>query len=146
MEYIASQLISAADTNKLREAFVALDKNGDGKLSIEELTIGFKLAQFSAADIESIIQQCDDDGNGFIEFLTATLNWKAILDREKLEMVFKAFDTDSSGFISIAEIKDFFGESGANIEDNVWQEMMNEADLNHDGQIDLEEFLQLMLK
>ena len=77
MEYIASQLISANDTTQLREAFVALDKDGDGKLSIEELKDGLKHANLSRIDISSIIEHCDYDGNGFIEyteFLTATLN------------------------------------------------------------------------
>ncbi|OMJ66944.1 hypothetical protein SteCoe_36044 [Stentor coeruleus] len=149
MEYIASQLTSTSDTNHLRDAFVALDTNGDGKLSIEELKKGFKLAGFSISDINSIIHSCDGDGSGFIdytEFLTATLNWKKILSREKLETVFRAFDKDKSGSISLIEIREFFGESGISIEDEVWKDMMNEADLNGDGQIDLEEFIELMLK
>lgn len=149
MEYIASQLTSTNETNHLRDAFIALDTNGDGKLSIEELRKGFILAGFSIEDINSIIEYCDGDGSGFIdytEFLTATLNWKKILSREKLETVFKAFDTDKNGTISLHEIRQFFGETGMDIEDEVWKDMMNEADLNGDGQIDLEEFIKLMIK
>jgi calcium-dependent protein kinase len=149
MEYIASQMTTTKETTHLRNAFVALDTNGDGRLSVEELRTGFRLAGFRLEDIDSIIESCDGDGNGFIdytEFLTATLNWKKLLSREKLEAVFKAFDTDQSGTISMLELHEFFGDAGKNIEDDVWKEMMNEADLNGDGQIDLEEFISLMIK
>lgn len=149
MEYIASQLITTTETQHLREAFISLDKNGDGKLSTEELKTGFTSAGFDLNDINSIISYCDGDGNGqidYTEFLTATMNWKKVLTKEKLEIVFNAFDTDKSGYISLGEIKDFFGEGGNDIKGNVWADMMNEADTNGDGKIDIEEFLKLMTK
>jgi calcium-dependent protein kinase len=149
MEYMADQLSSSKETDHLRTAFMSLDTNGDGKLSLEELKKGFKLAGFNSHDLSSVIESCDGDGNGFIdytEFLAATINWKKVLNREKLGLVFKAFDKDGSGTISIAELQEFFGDSGNSIEDEVWKEMMNEADLNGDGQMDLEEFIKLMLK
>lgn len=149
MEFMAAQLTSPEETNDLRKAFIALDKNGDGKLSLTELNSGFKLAGFGQSDIQSIITFCDGDRNGYIdytEFLTATLNWKKILNKEKLQSVFNVFDQDLSGKISLSELKTFFGESGKQIEDDIWKEMMNEADLNGDGQIDIDEFVKLMIK
>jgi Ca2+-binding EF-hand superfamily protein len=35
--FIAAQMISAKDTKELKEAFLAMDKNNDGKLSKEEM-------------------------------------------------------------------------------------------------------------
>ena len=46
MEFIASQLTSNADVSQLREAFIALDTDGDGKLSITELQHMFKQGGF----------------------------------------------------------------------------------------------------
>ena len=149
LDFIVGQFTSSHETQDLRTAFIALDRNGDGKLSIDELQSGFKLAGIGLNDVNNIINQCDGDGNGYIdytEFLTATINWKKLLNKEKLEKVFKVFDKDSDGTISLMEIKEFFGEAGRSIEEDVWKEMMNEADLNGDGQIDLDEFVKLLIK
>jgi calcium-dependent protein kinase len=149
LEFIASQLISAKETKFLRDAFIALDSNGDGKLSVDELKQGYKNARVDLVDIEKIIESCDGDGNGFIdytEFLTATINWKKELSHERLEAVFKMFDKDGSGKIGVEELKFLFGKDAKNIEENVWEEMMKEADLDGDGEIDLYEFKILMLK
>ena len=99
--------------------------------------------------MKSIIEYCDGDGNGYIdytEFLTATLNWKKVLSIEKLTMVFHAFDKDGSGTISLEELKEFVGEGGNSIEEAIWIDMMKEGDTNGDGFIDLNEFIKLMLK
>lgn len=149
LEFIASQMISSQETKYLRDAFIAIDANGDGKLSLEELRHGYKEARIDLVDLDKIIETCDGDGNGFIdytEFLTATINWKKELSHERLEAVFKMFDKDGSGKIGLSEIKCIFGEESDNIEDGVWDQIMLEADLNGDGEIDLYEFKTLMLK
>ena len=46
MEFIASQLTSNVDVSQLREAFIALGSDGDGKLSITELQQVFKQGGF----------------------------------------------------------------------------------------------------
>jgi calcium-dependent protein kinase len=149
LEFIAAQMISNQETKYLREAFIALDANGDGKLSIEELRQGYKDARVDLVDVDKILDSCDGDGNGFIdytEFLTATINWKKELSHERLEAVFKMFDKDGSGKIGMNEVKIIFGEDSENIDEKVWNEIMLEADLNGDGEIDLYEFKTLMLK
>ena len=58
---------------------MALDADNDGTLSIEEIREGFqKLGLSGTLNMEEIIDNCDSDRNGVIEyteFLTATLNW-----------------------------------------------------------------------
>ena len=149
LEYIASQMISNQETKYLRQAFISLDVNGDGKLSVEELRQGYKDARVDLVDIDKIIESCDGDGNGFIdytEFLTATINWKKELSHERLEAVFKMFDKDGSGKIGLNEVKSIFGVESDSVDEGVWNEIMLEADLNGDGEIDLYEFKALMLK
>lgn len=48
----------------MRETFEKLDKNGDGRLSFEELE-----AQCDdSIDAKEVFKRVDTDGNGFIEF------------------------------------------------------------------------------
>ncbi|CAG9324084.1 CDPK1_39 [Blepharisma stoltei] len=147
LEYIASHLTTNEETEEIRKAFIALDDNGDGKLSPEEIRAGC-LSLNLGADVEEILAHCDADGNGYIdytEFVTATLDWKKVLSQEKLEAAFKAYDTDNSGTISIDEFKAFLG-GNEGVEDSVWKQIFDEADSNGDGVIDLEEFKTIMMK
>ena len=43
MTFITSQLVNTKDTKQLTEHFQALDQNGDGKLSKQELLDGYKM-------------------------------------------------------------------------------------------------------
>jgi len=78
MTFIVSQIVSSEELANLRDIFQEIDENGDGKLSREELTKGFsKFPMFSGVDVDELMNQCDDDGNGYIdytEFLTAATN------------------------------------------------------------------------
>ena len=56
--------------------------------------------EITREEIEKIISEVDYHGNGKIsysEFLTATIDIKSILSKEKLNAVFSQFDTSNSG-------------------------------------------------
>ena len=62
-----------------------------------------KKVKLSEKDIEDIIFEIDDNGNGKInysEFLAATVSLKQFMTEEKLWMMFKHFDVDDNNFIS----------------------------------------------
>jgi calcium-dependent protein kinase len=68
------------DFNKLREAFMAMDKNKDGKISVLEMreSLKIQLGSFTSnsEEIESLIGGLDTDGSGFIdysEFITSAV-------------------------------------------------------------------------
>lgn len=149
LSFIASQMSSSEEISKLRDVFIRLDTDGNGVLSREELTQGFKILGLkSITDVEDIIQRCDADGSGFIdysEFLTATINWREALSRERLEAAFKAYDIDGSGKITVEEIKLFIGGND-NIEEAEWRQMLEGVDKNGDGEVDFDEFFDLMTK
>lgn len=146
--YIASCMVSGAEIEELKKAFIFLDIDGDGHLSESELRLGFSNISLSASvKIENILERCDLDLNGMIdynEFITATLDWQKHLSNDMLQGAFKAYDSDNSGTITILEVKEFLGLSGPNIE-NEWKEVFNQADVNGDGVIDLDEFKKMML-
>ena len=95
--FIAAQLVSSEQTKQLTVAFKALDKNGDGRLSREELISGYThLMPLESAteQVNSILQAVDFDGDGYIqysEFITGSLNKQILLSRSNLEMAFRTF-------------------------------------------------------
>jgi calcium-dependent protein kinase len=84
-------LISQEEKDYLEKIFKALDKNGDGHLSKEEILEGYELyfgVPVNEADVESMLRHVDLDGNGVIdytEFVMATMNDKNTLSNEKLK-------------------------------------------------------------
>lgn len=148
LAYIASQLTTETEIQHLRKVFVAIDTNGDGLLSEQELEEGFEKCGLSDKyDFQEILRRADLDLNGFIdytEFLTATLDWKKGLSQDRLVTVFNAYDKDCNGTISIEELKDFLGED-SKVEEHVWQKIIAEVDENGDGVIDLNEFKKAVL-
>lgn len=148
LSYIVNQMMSTQEFSKLRDLFSSLDKNGDGLLSIDELKQGASLLSCELIEnIENIIKNVDEDGNGHInysEFLIAATNWEKELSHERLKAAFKEFDKDGSGGISVEELVDSLG--GSKGQDHVFVEMIKQADTNQDGQIDLDEFIEFMEK
>lgn len=149
MTFIASQMLNKEESHKLAEAFRELDTNGDGRLSRQELLKGYVALGASAEEkVEQIMREVDVDGSGFIdytEFIMATMRQETLLNRANLEAAFSAFDQDKSGKISIEELRALLG-AGVETKNTLWQDLIREVDLDGDGQIDLNEFQQMMLK
>ena len=109
--FIAAQLLSKQEKEKIDEVFRAMDLNGDGKLSKEEIKIGYKEffgKELADEEIDEMFARVDADGNGEIdysEFVVATMNEKHLLSSNKLQTAFKMFDKDGGGSISTDEIK-----------------------------------------
>ena len=151
-KYIAAAFSFDNETEKLSQMFRYLDVNHDGLLSKEEIKQG-SLKLFGSrvknvdAEIDKIIAEADLDGSGelsYNEFILAAIGRKKVLEREKLEEVFKSMDIDGNGFIDKEELRTvlsrFIRDSHA------IEEFVKIADSNKDGLIDLPEFIKAMRK
>lgn len=101
---------------------------------------------FGKQDLENLFDNLDDNKSGAIdytEFITAALNRELLLSDEKISACFELFDRDKSGKISIKEFQNKFQKSGG-VDEQAWIQMLNEADKNSDGEIDFEEFRDLL--
>lgn len=147
MSYIVSNLLTKEETHQVEQVFRALDENGDGKLSREEIEKGLSQAEHLKINANEVIEQCDTDGNGFIsysEFLTAAVNWEKVLSKDKLKRAFEKFDKNKDGKISLQELEETIGNEQLN--NTKLLEILKEADSKGDGEIDLEEFSSMMLQ
>ena len=154
LAYIVHNLVNKEDCDYLRQVFIALDDNGDGKLTETELINGLSiLLEKSEAEkeVKRLFEIIDVDGNGFIEyeeFLRAGLD-KAkakILTKDNLETAFKLYDINNRGKINAKELGNVLGSGEDNVEENVWQEMIDEADIDKDGEINFDDFKGIMEK
>ena len=74
----------------------------------------------------------DVDGNGSIEyeeFLRAGLDKSIILTEENLKTAFQMFDICHRNRINSKELKEVLGNGAQNVDDSVWKELIDEADL-----------------
>jgi calcium-dependent protein kinase len=128
-----------------------LDRNGDGRLSKEELLIAYRAhnsEEKTQEIVENVMKTVDVDKNGFIdysEFIAASINFQTLISKSNLEMTFRAFDRDGSGKISVVELKEMLGGE-QEMSDCVWERVIKEVDQNSDGEIDLKEFINMMLQ
>ena len=155
LAFLVHNFAPKEELNELKKIFFAFDKNGDGKLSKEEFVKGLtnnnsnlNTILKSDASIEGLLKNIDSDNNGYIgfeEFLIASINKEKILTEKNLKMAFDVFDRDKSGGISQNELKFILGEYNVNAKEYLWQKMIQQIDLNQDGQISYEEFHEMMM-
>ena len=97
-------------------------------------------------EVDRVMKIIDVDGNGFIEyeeFLRASLDKNKILTPENVKIVFQLFDINKTGSISPSELKKVMGQN-ANIDEDVWNNIIRDIDLNKDGVISFYEFDKMM--
>jgi calmodulin len=136
---------------EFKEAFSLFDKDGDGSITTKELgTVMRSLGQNpTEAELQDMINEVDADGNGTIdfgEFLNLMARKMKDTDsEEELKEAFRVFDKDQNGFISAAELRHVMTNLGEKLTDDEVDEMIREADVDGDGQINYEEFVKMMM-
>ena len=94
------------------------------------------------AELQDMINEVDADGNGtidFPEFLTMMARkMKETDSEEEIREAFRVFDKDGNGFISAAELRHVMTNLGEKLTDEEVDEMIREADIDGDGQVNYE--------
>ncbi|GJS88761.1 calmodulin-2/4 isoform X1 [Tanacetum coccineum] len=125
--------------------------HGTGCITTKELgTVMRSLGQNpTEAELQDMINEVDADGNGtidFPEFLNLMARKMKDTDsEEELKEAFRVFDKDQNGFISAAELRHVMTNLGEKLTDEEVDEMIREADVDGDGQINYEEFVKIMM-
>ena len=148
------QLNQAHDAVKL---FNQIDKNGDGKISKDELFNGLQPYKKEVSDdelkkqVDIIFNNIDSDHNGYLEyeeFVRAAIDKDHFLSVNFLQFAFNYFDKDHDGEITLEEVKNKFflndkNRNSAKAQEQL-QQSFNEIDINGDGKLSFEEFGKMM--
>lgn len=143
--------LSEEQLAEFKEAFCLFDKDGNGEITIAELGTALRsLGQsFTEAELRAMIGEVDTDGNGVIDFQEfLAMMARKMRDNEgeeEIKEAFKTFDRDGNGYISARELKSVMALQGEQLTDTEVDEMIREADVDGDGQINYQEFVRMML-
>merc|ERR1712086_744075 len=123
---------------EIREAFNLFDADQSGAIDVRELKAAMRALGFEVKkeELKKMISDIDNDGNGdidfneFLDMMTGKMGEKDT--REDIEKVFKLFDDDSTGKISLRNLRRVAQELGENIDEEELQDMINQADRDGD--------------
>lgn len=136
----------------IKQAFDLFDTDGTGHIESKELKVAIRALGFEPKkeEIKRMIADIDKEGTGkisFADFLQVMTVKMAEKDsNEEILKAFRLFDDDDTGKISFKNLKRVAKELGENLNDEELREMLEEADLDGDGEVNEEEFLRVMKK
>jgi len=134
--------------------FNHFDKDGSGFMDMAELgdlmrSLGHNPTQ---QELEDIIQQNDKDGNKKIDFeefkvlMNKRKEFSSDITDEEIIDAFRTFDKEGIGFLSKNYIKHIMTHLGEIMTDEEADEILSEADVDADGQINYIEFFNTINK
>ena len=145
LQFISTQFNLKKEEDDLKALFSEFDIKQKGQITKE--IFYEKLSQLYGENdgreiCDRIFERLDLDGSGEIsydEFLSSMIDGKKVITEDRLAKAFKMFDKDGNGKLSIEEIIEVFGG-----EENYWKKVIEDVDLNKDGQVDYKEFKLMM--
>merc|ERR550534_2333441 len=101
-------------------------------------------------ELQELINEIDQDGNGAISFnefvwlMTREIHDSDI--EEEIREAFRVFDKDGHGFIPVPDLQHVLQTLGEKLSADETQELISEADLDGDGNVNYEEFITMLFK
>ena len=95
---------------QLQEEFIRLDRDNTGVLTLEDIKriseseFGKQYSKKNKVDWQQIIEECDLDGDGqidFQDFVAACLDRKALVQKGNLKQAFQIIDTNKDGEVTL---------------------------------------------
>jgi len=135
--------------NDVKKDFASIDENGDGKISREEMSLS---DTFNTQEIDALFTLGDSNNDGEIdleEFVgvlypmvaQAMLKFtKDIHSVDDARFMFSQLDKDGDGLLSMEELR----KCGTRFNSKEIEALFAVGDINNDGEIDINEFLNVM--
>jgi calmodulin len=135
----------------LRDAFSAHDRNGDGRITLQELRQALEELGEEPADEElrALMLKADADGNQSIDFAEFLAFMRRRLRQagaeDEIRDAFNTFDRNGDGLVSIDELLQVMGMLGEAMTREEAEASLQRADSDGDGQLTYEEFVAFMM-
>ncbi|KAG5536324.1 hypothetical protein RHGRI_023934 [Rhododendron griersonianum] len=155
--YQMSTFLEIHQLDQLRAIFTRFDMDSDGSLTLLELaallrSLGVKTS--SGDQVHALHAAIDANANGkveFDEFVTSISpnllsDDDVLVNQEQLLGVFRSFDRDGNGYITLAELAGSMAKMGQPLTYRELTEMVREADTDGDGVISFNEFASIMAR
>ncbi|XP_073060540.1 probable calcium-binding protein CML18 [Primulina eburnea] len=132
---------------EVEQVFNKFDTNGDGKISLTELSAILNVLRSATAEEEvaSIMSELDVDGDGFIDLNEFKAFHFGGGDKNKeLKEAFDLYDQDKNGKISATELHAVLKSLGEKCSLVDCRRMISNVDVDGDGCVNFEEFKKMM--
>lgn len=158
---VGKSLKDRRQNKAIEDLFDKADKNGNGKISVEEYVHIFSDhgIQLSPGEVEKVAAIADEDGEvtreEFMNYAKRSEFFKGQLDKNtadsvaakqeaiaKAERAFKVFDKDNDGFIT----KEEFAKISKKLNKDQVDAVFNKFDKDGDGVLSFEEFRKMLNK
>lgn len=147
---------AAKEDADLRELFDLFDADKTGEINVEELggllhTLGHEL---SKDQLQAMMRKIDSDASGYVSFVEFSNYMQSLMAAEAqgpisehdVEHLFKLFDKEGGGTISVDEFETTFKQLGQVLTPQELHEFVQELDEDGSGTIELEEFAHFLRK
>ncbi|XP_053395923.1 calmodulin-like isoform X2 [Mercenaria mercenaria] len=128
------------------------DVSNKGKIETSQLGTAVRsLGQNpSEDDIKKMIKEADKKGSGFIEekdfISTVAKFWKPVNSEDDVIDAFRVFDREGTGYLDAKQLKHVLLNLGEKLDEKEVDELLKEADLDADGQLNYTSLTQLLLE
>ncbi|KAJ9105317.1 Calmodulin-like protein 1 [Naganishia friedmannii] len=142
--------LSEEQKQEIKEAFDLFDTDHDGAIDYHELKVAMRALGFELkkAEVLKLIRDHDRQGDDLMEFDDFNkIMTQHILARDPMDDIrraFRLFDDDNTGKISLRNLRRVAKELGESLSEEELQAMIDEFDLDQDGEISIEEFIAIM--
>eukprot|EP00090_Calanus_glacialis_P000467 TRINITY_DN10279_c0_g1_i1.p1 TRINITY_DN10279_c0_g1~~TRINITY_DN10279_c0_g1_i1.p1 ORF type:complete len:189 (+),score=76.57 TRINITY_DN10279_c0_g1_i1:51-569(+) len=148
----AAEELSPEKLQEYKDIFSFFDRDGGGSIGAEEFgqvmkTFGWSPQEEELKEMVNVIDQDGDGDISFNEFVwLMTREFKDSDIEDEIREAFKVFDKEGNGFISTPELMEVMQTIGDILSLEETEEMIAEADIDGDGNVNYEEFVAMIFK
>jgi len=151
LKLMVSILHQRPEVLQVKPLFFYIDYLYNGTINQKELHTFFKELNKprSLEEIEKIINSLHLQQSTIVtytEFIAATVTESFYSEEKNLELAFRRFDIDNTGFITPQNIEDCFSRFGYKISQNDIDRFVSDFDLENDGVVSKAEFFKIMTR